>query len=257
MPVHEPRIVFLHWKREEIRELASRILGCAIACYVPIAGEGMKGLKEYPIPDALVIALDRMPSHGRDIGYAFHRQKSTRQVPLVYVGGDPAKVEKIRELLPESTFTDWDRVSEAIRGAIANPAMVLPRPGGEISTAPVYRKIGLEQGMRIALLGAPAPLEDLAPGLPSGIAIDEEPSIQTAMTLWFVRSEEEFAGGLPEIAPALGKKPRLWVFYQRGKGLTWTRMLEAAAAYELAQFKIMRLNERWSGVGFGRSRGSA
>ena len=249
-----PKIVLLHWKQEEIGDLAAHLQGFSVALYVPTQGEGMTGLKAFGVPDAFVISLERMPSHGRDIGWHLLKQKATRQVPIVYVGGDPAKVAKIRELLPQAVYTTWAEAAEAVRDALANPSVVVNAPV-VLSAAPLHSKIGLKEGMHIALIGAPAPLETLVSVMPGGIVIHEMPSpSEVAMTLWFVRSETEFFDELPSIAPLLGNKPRLWVFYRRGKGVTWTGILEAAGEQGLAQFKIMRLNEVWSGVAFGRGR---
>jgi hypothetical protein len=254
----KPNIVLLHWKQEEIGALAAGPLReLEVSPYVPNQGEGSKGLKSYGVPDILVISLDRLPSHGRDIGWHFHQQKATRQVPLVFAGGDPLKVAKIRELLPEAVYTNWDDAAAAVREALSKPKVdPIPKRKREVlSEAPLHAKIGLQEGMSIALIGAPAPLEELLPDLPAGIAVQEYPSAEkTAMTLWFVLSNEEFAEELPMLAKALGKKPRLWVFYRKGRGMAWTGLLELAGRHGLAQFKVMRLNETWSGVAFGRAR---
>ncbi len=251
------RVILLHWKQEEIRERAAHLKGLQVDLYVPVQGEGMKGLKAFGIPDAFVISLERLPSHGRDIGWHLLQQKATRQVPLVYVGGEPEKVAKIRELLPQAIYTSWTEASAVVRRALAEPAAaeVVKKPLA-LSSAPLHQKLGLKMGMHLALIGAPAPLEALVPGLPEDIKIHEMPSPgQVDATLWFVRSEGEFLADLPEIAGLLGNKPRLWVFYRKGKGFGWTGMLEAAGAHGLAQFKVMRLDDTWSGVGFGRARG--
>lgn len=248
-----PRIVLLHWKQEEVGDY---LQGFSVDLYVPAQGEAMKGLKAFGVPDAFVISLDRLPSHGRDIGWHLHQRKATRQVPLLYVDGDPAKVAKIRELLPEAVYTTWNDVAEAVRAALANPVAAMPRAKSPvIGIAPLHSKLGLKEGMHIALIGAPAPFETLVPSLPGGIVIHEMPSpSDVEMTLWFVRSEEEFFEDVPAIAPLLGKKPRLWVFYRKGKGVTWMGMLEAAGEQGLAQFKVMRLDDVWAGVAFGRAR---
>jgi hypothetical protein len=251
------RVILLHWKQEEIRERAAHLKGYKVDLYVPVQGEGMRGLKAFGIPDAFVISLERLPSHGRDIGWHLLQQKSTRQIPLVFVGGDPEKVAKIRDLLPQAVYTTWEHVAAEVRGALAgrDPATPVQKPAA-VSGSPLHAKLGLKPGMRLALIGAPAPLEALVPGLPDGIEIDEMPSPgdSVAMTLWFVRSEDEFQRELPEIAPFLGNKPRLWVFYRKGKGVTWMKMLETAALHGLSQFKLIRLDDAWAGVGFGRSR---
>ena len=48
------------------------------------------------MPDVLVIDLTRMPSHGRELAFAIRRTKYTRQIPIIFVDGEPEKVEAIR-----------------------------------------------------------------------------------------------------------------------------------------------------------------
>jgi len=57
----------------------------------------------------VVIDLNRLPSQGRDLGIALRTYKTTRQVPLVFVDGDPEKVARIREILPDAVYTSGTR----------------------------------------------------------------------------------------------------------------------------------------------------
>ncbi len=50
-------------------------------------------------PDAVVLDLDRLPSHGREVGTMLRDSKNTRHLPLVFAGGTPEKVERIRREL--------------------------------------------------------------------------------------------------------------------------------------------------------------
>src|ERR1700674_1054694 len=61
-------------------------------------------------PAAVLIDLDRLPSHGREVAVALRTSKSTRHIPIVFAGGVPEKVERIRQELPDAFFTDWKRV---------------------------------------------------------------------------------------------------------------------------------------------------
>src|SRR6202161_778579 len=51
-------------------------------------------------PSAIVIDLDRMPSHGLAVGVVLRRSVSARRIPLVFAGGADEKVARIRQELP-------------------------------------------------------------------------------------------------------------------------------------------------------------
>lgn len=249
-----PRVILLHWKSQEIDELAAWLTGVQVTPYAPVTGEGMKGLSTYAVPDALVVCLDRMPSHGNAVAWHYRSRKATRHVPIVFVGGEAAKVAKVRESMPDAVFCEWKNASQAVLKAIANPpvaGMVAPKAMMP-SNRHMAAKLGLKAGMRLALIGAPAALERLVPGLDVEVEVVEAPDARTDATFWFVRVAGEVEDGFRWIGPQLGPKPRLWVFYRKGgKGVTWTGLSEAAAVYGLAQYKVLSLNDEWTGVAFG------
>ena len=246
-----------------MRELKSRIKGFAVESYVPVSGEGLRGLLDMNPPDALLICLDRLPSNGHAVGYHYRSRKATRSIPIVFVGGLPEKVDKVRAGLPGVYFCEWEKVSETLTTVIANPPLAVPpltKSYAEHTDRPLHEKLGIREGMRIALLGAPAPLDKLVPNMPFEIEVTGQPERDTDIAMWFVRRADDVDDGLTWITGRMAK-PRIWIFYPRKKsaatpgGLTWTSLMETAARYSLAQYKIMRLNDDWSGVVFGKSRG--
>ncbi len=62
------------------------------------------------ISDAVVISLDRLPSHGRAFAEWFRETKSRRCTPIVFEGGKPDKVEVAREWFPEAYFSEAGQV---------------------------------------------------------------------------------------------------------------------------------------------------
>jgi hypothetical protein len=52
------------------------------------------------MPEALVISLDRLPSHGRQIAEWFRRRRR-QAIPLVFVGRAAEKVEEFPARFPE------------------------------------------------------------------------------------------------------------------------------------------------------------
>ena len=67
----------------------------------------LRRLADQP-PAAIVIDLSRLPLAGRDVGVVLRRAKRTRHIPLVFAGGTPDKVERVRALLPDASFTARD-----------------------------------------------------------------------------------------------------------------------------------------------------
>src|SRR5579859_4401529 len=108
------RVRVIHWKEEEAGPLleACRAGGFQVD-YDPVTLTAQFRLIKQTMPDVVVIDLSRMPSHGREVGRAMRRLKYSRHIPIVYAGGDPEKVEAIRSLLPDVTFTTLKRVAAA------------------------------------------------------------------------------------------------------------------------------------------------
>jgi response regulator RpfG family c-di-GMP phosphodiesterase len=77
----------IHWNANEAEACAHIIsdLGYEVVCEVFDANE-LRNMREKP-PNALVIDLSRLPSQGRDLGINLRRYKTTRLVPLLFVGG--------------------------------------------------------------------------------------------------------------------------------------------------------------------------
>jgi DNA-binding response OmpR family regulator len=109
------RVRLIHWKPAEASERAAILRsGGYQVSYETFGPASFKEMREDP-PDAVVIDLSRIPSHGRDVGLGIRQYKDTRHVPLIFVEGDPAKVERIRELLPDAVYTAWDRILDALK----------------------------------------------------------------------------------------------------------------------------------------------
>jgi response regulator RpfG family c-di-GMP phosphodiesterase len=111
----------IHWNAAEAEERADelRSAGYDVVCD-PLDQAGLRALRENP-PSAVVIDLSRLPSQGRDVALGIRKYKVTRHVPLVFVGGDPEKVARIKELLPDAVYTTWNRIRNSLKRAISNP----------------------------------------------------------------------------------------------------------------------------------------
>src|SRR5947209_20247260 len=75
----------------------------------PIIPGGLIGQVRATMPSAVLIDLDKLPSHGREVGVALRNSKSIRHIPIVFAGGVEEKVARIRQEMPDAVFTDWKR----------------------------------------------------------------------------------------------------------------------------------------------------
>ena len=119
---HMQSICLLHWNETEAAERLERLRALGFLAYhSTLAGPPLlRQLRENP-PAAIVIDLTRLPSHGREVGAALRATKATRFIPLVFVGGEPEKVARVRELLPDAVYSSWDEIGLALQVAITQP----------------------------------------------------------------------------------------------------------------------------------------
>ena len=82
------RVVVVHWRPEEVRRQVQllRAAGHRVNLYAEEGGVGLRAFRSKP-PDAFVIDLDRLPSHGTAVATFLRQQSGTRTVPIVFVGG--------------------------------------------------------------------------------------------------------------------------------------------------------------------------
>ena len=98
----------------------------------PIDAATLKAMRAAP-PAAVVIDLDRGFSVGRDVAMWLRQARSTRGVPIVFVGGEAGKVERLREQLPDATFAARGRLLAAVRRALAHPPADPVKPASALA----------------------------------------------------------------------------------------------------------------------------
>lgn len=83
-----PRLRVFHWNEGEAAALLARLRGAGHTVDYEAAWspEISRAVSAAP-PDAFVIDLSRLPSHGREVATFFRGRKATRQIPIVFVGG--------------------------------------------------------------------------------------------------------------------------------------------------------------------------
>jgi len=201
----------------------------------------------------------RQPSHGRDMALALRGYRNTRNVPLVLVEGDPQKVERIRELLPDATYTTWSRIRSTLKRAIAHPpaAPIVPRSRMEgYSGKPLAVKLGIRAGLTIDLEGAPAGFRELLGELPAGVSVRDGVKAGCDLALWFVRSCGELRSGMRGMAARLCDRP-LWIIWPKqgsalAGDLTQQDVRDVGLAAGWVDYKVCSVDATWSGLLFRR-----
>jgi hypothetical protein len=116
------RAQLIHWNTSQAKDRAERIRAAGYEVdYERLSGSALlRGLGKNPAA-AVAVDLSRLPSQGRDIALLIRKRKTTRCVPLVFIGGASAKVERIKDLLPDAVYAPWERIGDSVKEAIVNP----------------------------------------------------------------------------------------------------------------------------------------
>ncbi len=256
------RVQLIHWNAAEAAERAERLrtLGYDVTFDLPAGPAFIRALANNP-PAAVVIDLSRLPSQGRDMAINLRIQGGTRHLPLLFVGGDPAKVARIHELLPDAAYTSWDEIDAGLAGAIvASPAdPIVPSSAfAAYAGKPLVGKLGIKAGSTVALAGAPPNFRDALGRLPGQvdlIGIDNLSGLAD-LVIWFVRSAGELEHGMAGIAARL-RRGALWIAWPK-KGsalvadLSQQQVRDAGLAAGLVDYKICAIDDTWSALLFRR-----
>jgi len=251
------RVRIVHWKPAEAQALIEtcRAGGFEVEFDATDLPSIAKTIRR-TMPDALIIDLTRMPSHGRELAFAIRRTKYTRQLPIVFVDGEPAKVEAIRTQLPDAEFASrkqlCTRIRAALRRKIPNP-VTPPGVMERYASRSKAQKLGIKENSTVALFNAPRDYAAVLGEMPAGVELLEDPGDIHAVTLWFVSDLREYRAGLRRMS-AMAGRTKLWVVWRKGlaDGLNSNLIREIANGVGLVDYKICAVGERWSGMVFAR-----
>ena len=267
MPViRQLAIRLVSWKddiaRARERELTS--LGFSVDASSLRGRGGVIGHFRDAAPDAVVLDLERLPSHGREVGIMLRDSKSTRHLPLIFAGGDPQKVERIRSELPDAVFTPWDKIADAIRHAMAHPVAAPVRATSHMERwagSSLPRRLDIKPGIQVAMLGVFDGFEETLGDLPEGTALVKRFTAETRLALYIVRSAREMAAAFEHPAARLPKNASFWIIHpKRTKSISvdfnQNDVRELGLAGGFVDYKVCAVNSEWSGLKFARRRTS-
>jgi DNA-binding response OmpR family regulator len=109
------RIFLIHWNPLEAQQHAFDLRSEGWDVDVEStdgARAGSKILKN--APDAVVIYLSRLPSHGRSTAHALRTRKMGRHIPIIFVDGKEEAVELTKEKVLDGMYTESDELSAVL-----------------------------------------------------------------------------------------------------------------------------------------------
>ena len=251
------RIRLVCWKQEEAAERAVllRALGQEVDAR-EVTGATIRELARARA-DAFVIDLSRLPSQGRDVGVAVRRARASRQLPIVFAGGAPEKVARVRETLPDAVFAPWEGIGDALEEALAAPPGEPVVPDSNLagySSTPLPKKLGIKEGSVVCLLRAP---EGFHLGeLPEGATLRKRGARD--LTMVFVRSPAETERVWEQLMRD-DKVDDVWILWAKKAspfyaGVTQANVRGPGLARGFVDFKVCAIDETWSGLRFKRRR---
>lgn len=254
------RVTLIGWKGPEVEERAERLrrAGHAVQSLVPRGAADLRLLLADP-PDAVVIDLERLPSQGCAVGVFLRQRRGTRSVPIVFAGGDARKVVRVRDLLPDAAYSEWNEVAGALRRAVARrpPRPIVPGTMDGYSGVPLARKLGIRPGAVVALGGAPRLFAQKLRPLPRDVRLRKGGRGGGDVVVLFARSRTALERSFAAAARALAAGGRLWIAWPKQASgvvtdLTATRVRAFGLRSGFVDYKICAIDETWSGLCFAR-----
>jgi CheY-like chemotaxis protein len=110
-----PNLFLIHWNQSEAEELAQplREAGWHVELEAEDGARAGQSIKQN-LPDAVAIYLTRLPSHGAHTAAYLRETKSTRDIPVIFVGGTPEKIEAAKAKVPDALYINDGELIEAL-----------------------------------------------------------------------------------------------------------------------------------------------
>jgi CheY-like chemotaxis protein len=252
----KPRIRLVCWNEDLAAERARVLKKAGLDVDAsPFNPAGMiTRLRENP-PAVMLIDLDRLPSHGREVAVMLRTSKSMRHLPIVFAGGIEEKVARVREEVPDGIFTDWAKAAAAVSRALKRAPAVVAQPVPHMQRyagSPLAKKLDLKAGTKAALIGAEDGFIEMLGDLPEGVEIVSRVTAGTNLVLWFVRSSRELAAAFE-----LARARSLWIVYPKQAGrykvdFNQNDVRLTGLEAGMVDYKICAVNADWSGMKFAR-----
>ena len=228
-------------------------------------------------PAALVLDLDKLPSHAREIALALRASKSARHIPILFAGslpaidGLPEKYARLRSELPDIPYAMWSDAAKAVAALMKYPATkpaIVPAP--RTYTASLPQKLGIlsasgkskPRPRQIALLAAPDEFPAVLGDLPETISFMSHIVPETFLALCFVRSLAEIDATLDLLTYRLPEGGSAWIVYpksapKRMRDFNENDVRRLGLASGFVDYKICSIDGNWSAMKFARRKNAS
>ncbi|WP_035957759.1 hypothetical protein [Bryobacter aggregatus] len=246
-------VILVCWHAEEAAPRIAGLekLGCEVRWLGPSSSFSMKNAGADGV-SAIVIDLGRLPSHGVYCAEHFRKMKRFRSTPILFILGDPAKMDAIRAAYTLDTFTTWPRLAGALKKAIAAGEVRYERPPKvarpERSLA---QKLNLKAGSRVYLKDAPREFFTALRELPDSLEWLEEQAGSNQALLFFDDPDQLYRQW--DLLSEIAARHSFWLVYRKGV-FKLPELNEAIRDSGLASFKICAINANWTGIQIHHSR---
>jgi CheY-like chemotaxis protein len=256
------RVQLLHWKASEAGAYLEllKAAGHQVNYEPEFTTTLLRSWRESP-PDAFVIDLSRLPSHGREIAGLLRQSRATRHVPIVFCEGAEEKVARVRSELPDATYCTRKTLRSLLRRAMqARPeAPVVPREMMQrYAGRSAAQKLGIQEGSRVELIDAPRNWPKILGNLPKSVEFFENYVEKINVILCFVENAASLQHWLSKLR-GRAAVTKLWVLWRKGgsvaRGEVAEQMVrERGIDLGLVDYKICSVNEVWSALLFAQKR---
>jgi DNA-binding response OmpR family regulator len=113
-----PRILLVHWHDGESQLLAGTLTAAGYVVQRHWSGADRLAFPD-GLPEAVVVSLERLPSHGREVARWFREAKARQRIPLLFMGGPPEKVAIFRGQFPGALFCESAELLASLGEALA------------------------------------------------------------------------------------------------------------------------------------------
>jgi CheY-like chemotaxis protein len=252
-----PRVLVIHRKPVIAAERAHRLRseGLDATAYLTLGPSSFREIRAN-LPDVILIDLTELPSYGRAMAILLREQKATRNIPLVFLKGDPEKAARVKEVLPDAAFATWPNVTPAILRAIERAPAEAAAPN--VAGIPLAKKLRIAEGSVLALLKVPKNIGEILGPLPKGVRIGKKLN-EANLALLFVTSAAALGRALPRLAAQMIPGRTLWICWPKRTSsapcdLSLTSIRAMVSPYDMVDSKICAIDVTWSGTAITKRR---
>ena len=186
------------------------------------------------------------------MGIQLRRRPTTRHTPQVFAGGELDKVERVRAILPDARYSDWEGIATQLRTAIERPPEdpVVPDAMAPYAGTTLEKKLGLTGSATVRLIGAPKELREK-------LATARQTDGEAELVMLFVRTPTELDEEIVVAMGSVAEGGSLWIAWPKGgKGargdVTQLLVRERGMSAGWVDYKVASLDETWSALRFCR-----